>query len=130
MTEASHTRFRSTLMVPLASIVAVSPRNETTLPRMRTVWLVKESRYLALIRGVASEAILITLPYNLGSLLDGGFRTKWDCKHGERGEHAKSRGEDSTISSCPTNPSGLNTFPTCLEHISIPLNLLLICGVL
>ena len=39
-------------------MVAVSPRRETTLPRMRTVWLVKESRYLALMRGVASEAIV------------------------------------------------------------------------
>ena len=38
-------------------MVAVSPRRETTLPRMRTVWLVNESRYLALIRGVASDAI-------------------------------------------------------------------------
>ncbi len=44
-------------MVPFASMVAVSPRNDTTLPRMRTVWLVKESRYLALMRGVASEAM-------------------------------------------------------------------------
>lgn len=44
-------------MLPLASIVAVSPRNDTTLPRMRTVWFVKESRYLALTRGVASEAM-------------------------------------------------------------------------
>ncbi len=39
-------------------MVAVSPRRETTLPRMRTIWLVNESRYLALIRGVASEAIV------------------------------------------------------------------------
>ena len=38
-------------------MVAVSPRRETTLPRMRTIWLVNESRYLALMRGVASEAI-------------------------------------------------------------------------
>ena len=29
-----------------------------TLPRMRTVWLVKDSRYLAFIRGVASEAMI------------------------------------------------------------------------
>ena len=39
-------------------MVAVSPRRETTLPRMRTIWLVNESRYLALMRGVASEAII------------------------------------------------------------------------
>ncbi len=39
-------------------MVAVSPRRETTLPRMRTIWLVNESRYLALMRGVASEAIV------------------------------------------------------------------------
>ena len=39
-------------------MVAVSPRRETTLPRMRTIWLVKESRYLAFTRGVASEAIV------------------------------------------------------------------------
>ena len=45
-------------MLPLASMVAVSPRSETTRPRMRTVWLVKESRYLALTRGVASEAMV------------------------------------------------------------------------
>jgi len=45
-------------MLPLASIVAVSPRRDITLPRMRTVWLVKESRYLALMRGVASFAIV------------------------------------------------------------------------
>lgn len=31
------TLFRCTFMLPLASIVAVSPRNDTTLPRMRTV---------------------------------------------------------------------------------------------
>jgi hypothetical protein len=37
--------------------MAVSPRRETTLPRMRTVWLVKAWRYFALMRGVASEAI-------------------------------------------------------------------------
>lgn len=53
-----HTRFKSTLIDPLASIVAVSPRRETTLPRMRTVWLVNESRYLAFMRGVASDAII------------------------------------------------------------------------
>ena len=64
-------------MVPFASIVAVSPRNETTLPRMRTVWLVKESRYLALIRGVASEAIFAT--FALQSRQDtvgGGYRRR------------------------------------------------------
>lgn len=44
-------------MVPLASMVAVSPRKDTTFPRMRTVWFVKESRYFALMRGVASDAI-------------------------------------------------------------------------
>lgn len=48
-------------MVPLASMVAVSPRNETTLPSIRTVWLVKDSRYFALIRGVASEAMAVDL---------------------------------------------------------------------
>ena len=53
-----HTLFRCRFIEPLASMVAVSPRRETTLPRMRTVWLVKESRYLALMRGVASEAIV------------------------------------------------------------------------
>lgn len=53
------TLFKCTLIVPLASMVAVSPRNETTLPSMRTVWLVKESRYFALIRGVASEAMVV-----------------------------------------------------------------------
>lgn len=45
-------------MEPFASSMAVSPRNDTTLPRTRTVLLAKASRYLALIRGVASEAIL------------------------------------------------------------------------
>ena len=39
-------------------MVAVSPRRETTLPRMRTVWFVNESKYLAFMRGVASEAIV------------------------------------------------------------------------
>ena len=39
-------------------MVAVSPRRETTLPRMRRVLLVNESIYLALMRGVASEAIV------------------------------------------------------------------------
>lgn len=53
-----HTLFRCRFIEPLASMVAVSPRRETTLPRMRTVWLVNESRYLALMRGVASEAIV------------------------------------------------------------------------
>ena len=51
------TLFKCTFMLPLASMVAVSPRNDTTLPRTRTVWLVKESRYLALTRGVASEVM-------------------------------------------------------------------------
>ena len=51
------TRFKCTVILPLASIVAVSPRNDTTLPRMRTVWLVKEPRYLALTRGVASDMV-------------------------------------------------------------------------
>ncbi len=45
-------------MEPLASMVAVSPRKEETLPRMRTVWLLKGWRYLAFIRGVASEAMV------------------------------------------------------------------------
>ena len=45
-------------MLPLASMVAVSPRSDTTRPRMRTVWLVKDSRYFALTRGVASEAMV------------------------------------------------------------------------
>ena len=53
------TLFKCTFMLPFASMVAVSPRNATTLPRMRTVWLVKESRYLALTRGVASEAMVV-----------------------------------------------------------------------
>lgn len=53
----SLTLFKCTLMLPLASMVAVSPRSDTTLPRTRTVWLVKESRYLALTRGVASEVM-------------------------------------------------------------------------
>lgn len=35
------TRLRWMVMDPFASIVAVSPRSDTTLPRMRTVWLVK-----------------------------------------------------------------------------------------
>ena len=52
------TLFRCRFIEPLASMVAVSPRRETTLPRMRTIWLVNESRYLALMRGVASEAIV------------------------------------------------------------------------
>lgn len=52
------TLFKCTFMLPFASIEAVSPRNDTTLPRMRTVWLMKESRYLALMRGVASEAMV------------------------------------------------------------------------
>lgn len=34
------TRLRWMVMDPFASIVAVSPRSDTTLPRMRTVWLV------------------------------------------------------------------------------------------
>ena len=51
------TLFRCTVTLPFASIVAVSPRNDTTLPRMRTVWLVKEPRYLALTRGVASDMV-------------------------------------------------------------------------
>lgn len=42
---------------PFASIVAVSPRREVTLPRMRTVLLVKEERYWAFMRGVASDAM-------------------------------------------------------------------------
>lgn len=45
-------------MEPLASTVAVSPRSDTTLPRIRTVRPVKASKYLALMRGVASEDIL------------------------------------------------------------------------
>ena len=51
------TRFKYTFILPFASMVAVSPRNDTTLPRMRTVWLVKEPRYLALTRGVASDMV-------------------------------------------------------------------------
>ena len=47
-------------------MVAVSPRSETTLPRTRTVWFIKESRYLALIRGVASDAIDSDWPQDLG----------------------------------------------------------------
>lgn len=45
-------------MLPLASTVAISPRKDVTRPRIRTVWLVNVSRYLAFMRGVASEAIL------------------------------------------------------------------------
>jgi len=56
--KGSLTRFRWMFTEPLASRVAVSPRREVTFPRMRTVWLVKESRYWALIRGVASEAMV------------------------------------------------------------------------
>ena len=41
-------------------MVAISPRRDVTRPRIRTVWLVKDSRYWALIRGVASEAIVGT----------------------------------------------------------------------
>ena len=55
---ARQTRFRWMFMEPLASMVAVSPRRATTLPRIRTVWFVKFSRYWALIRGVASDAML------------------------------------------------------------------------
>ena len=51
------TLFKCTFMLPFASMVAVSPRSDTTLPRMRTVWLVKEPRYLALTRGVASDIV-------------------------------------------------------------------------
>ena len=51
------TLFKCTVTLPFASMVAVSPRNDTTLPRMRTVWLVKEPRYLALTRGVASDMV-------------------------------------------------------------------------
>ena len=51
------TLFKCTVILPFASMVAVSPRNDTTLPRMRTVWLVKEPRYLALTRGVASDMV-------------------------------------------------------------------------
>ena len=51
------TLFKCTFILPFASMVAVSPRSETTLPRMRTVWLVKEPRYLALTRGVASDMV-------------------------------------------------------------------------
>ena len=43
--------------MPLASMVAVSPRRETAFPRIRTALFVNESRYLALMRGVASEAM-------------------------------------------------------------------------
>lgn len=53
-----HTRFRNIVMGPLASTIAVSPRRETTFPSMRTVWLTNGWRYLALMRGVASEAIV------------------------------------------------------------------------
>jgi hypothetical protein len=56
--EGIFTRFRWMFTEPLASMVAVSPRREVTLPRRRTVWLVKESRYWALMRGVASEAMV------------------------------------------------------------------------
>lgn len=52
------TLFKWMLIEPLASSVAVSPRSETILPMMRTVWFVNWSRYWALMRGVASLAIL------------------------------------------------------------------------
>lgn len=57
-TNDARTRFRWMWIEPLASTVAVSPRRDTTLPRMRTVWFVKFSKYVALTRGVASEDIL------------------------------------------------------------------------
>lgn len=58
-----HTLFKWTVTEPLASIVAVSPRREVTLPKIRTVWLAKESRYWALMRGVASETIMVLGDY-------------------------------------------------------------------
>lgn len=57
-------------MVPLASMVAVSPRKDATFPRMRTVWFVKESRYFALMRGVASDAMFEAQ----------GRMVRWGCK--------------------------------------------------
>ena len=52
------TRFRWTVTGPFESKVAVSPRKASTLPTMRTVRLVNCSRYAALIRGVASLAMM------------------------------------------------------------------------
>ena len=46
---------------PLHSNVAVSPRREMTLPRIRTVWLVNDSRYGADTRGVAVAIIIAIL---------------------------------------------------------------------
>lgn len=68
-------------MLPLASMVAVSPRNDTTLPRTRMVWLVKESRYLALTRGVASE-VMVVRPVREGDRViqrDGNFDILSNC---------------------------------------------------
>ena len=42
---------------------------------MRTIWLVNESRYLALIRGVASEAIVDEREE--GGRLVGGMKEGW-----------------------------------------------------
>ena len=64
-------------------MVAVSPRRETTLPRMRTIWLVNESRYLALTRGVASEAIVDGSVD--GGRLAGGMKVEEGWRHASRG---------------------------------------------
>ena len=53
------TRFKNTVTLPAASMVACSPRSCVTRPTMRTVWFWNELRYCALIRGDArSSAIL------------------------------------------------------------------------
>ncbi len=51
-------------MDPFASIVAVSPRRDMTLPRIRTVWFMKDSRYCAFMRGVASELAIFLNGYD------------------------------------------------------------------
>jgi hypothetical protein len=51
---AARTRFSSTVISPLASITAVSPRICETLPVILTVWPVKASRYCELMRGHCS----------------------------------------------------------------------------
>ena len=65
-------------------MVAVSPRRETTLPRMRTIWFVNESRYLALMRGVASEAIV--------GVGEGGGRLVGEVEEVEEGSKYACRG--------------------------------------
>ena len=50
---------------------------------MRTIWLVNESRYLALTRGVASEAIVDGSVD--GGRLAGGMKVEEGWRHASRG---------------------------------------------